>query len=55
MSTKKPAERVYINVLIKARTRAAMNKIKARDGFATQGALIDALVERYVRDRKGAK
>ena len=49
----RPAKRVYINVLVRESTRAAMNRIKARDGVPSQGELIDQLVEAHEAGRRG--
>lgn len=52
----RPPRRVYINVLVKATTREGLTRMKADSGLASQGEVIDALVENALahRPKRGA-
>ncbi len=51
----RPPRKVYINVLVKATTRDGLAKLKASGSLASQGEVIDELVERIlsVKARNG--
>lgn len=51
----RPPRKVYINVLVKATTRDGLAKLKASGSLASQGEVIDELVERVlsVKTRNG--
>ena len=51
----RPPRKVYINVLVKATTRDGLAKLKASGELASQGEVIDELVERVlsVKARNG--
>jgi len=44
----RPPRKVYINVLVKATTRDGLAKLKASGSLASQGEVIDELVERVL-------
>jgi hypothetical protein len=52
----RPPRRVYINVLVKATTREGLTRMKADAGLASQGEVIDVLVEHALshRPKRGA-
>ena len=51
----RPPRKVYINVLVKATTRDGLAKLKSSGSLASQGEVIDELVERVlsVKTRNG--
>ena len=51
----RPPRKVYINVLVKATTRDGLAKLKSSGALASQGEVIDELVERVlsVKTRNG--
>jgi len=44
----RPPRKVYINVLVKATTRDGLARLKASGSLASQGEVIDELVEKVV-------
>ena len=44
----RPPRKVYINVLVKATTRDGLAKLKASGSLASQGEVIDELVEKVL-------
>lgn len=44
----RPPRKVYINVLVKATTRDGLAKLKASGSLASQGEVIDVLVEKIL-------
>jgi hypothetical protein len=44
----RPPRKVYINVLVKATTRDGLAKLKASGALASQGEVIDVLVEKIL-------
>lgn len=44
----RPPRKVYINVLVKATTRDDLAKLKANGSLASQGEVIDLLVEKVL-------
>ena len=44
----RPPRKVYINVLVKATTRDGLARLKASGSLASQGEVIDVLVEKIL-------